>query len=51
VGVRGNLVKGHGRSDLPAMVGAIEYGIDIARANLYSAIETRLCNEALESGD
>ena len=47
VGVRGNLVKGHGRSDLPAMVGAIEYGIDIARANLYSAIETRLCNEAL----
>lgn len=51
VGVRGNLVKGHGRSDLPAMVGAIEYGIDIARANLYSAIEMRLCNEALESGD
>ncbi|MCW8355038.1 fatty acid synthesis protein [Marinomonas pontica] len=47
VGVRGNLVKGHGRSDLPAMVGAIEYGIDIARADLYSAIEARLCNEAV----
>jgi len=47
VGVRGNLVKGHGCSDLPAMIGAIEYGVDIARADLYSAIEARLCNEAL----
>jgi phosphate acyltransferase len=48
VGVRGNLVKGHGRSDLPAMIGAIEYGIDVARADLYSAIEARLCNEEVE---
>ncbi|MCB5161850.1 fatty acid synthesis protein [Marinomonas algarum] len=45
VGVRGNLVKGHGCSDFPAMVGAIEYGIDIARADLCSAIEARLCNK------
>lgn len=44
VGVRGNLVKGHGCSDLSAMIGAIEYGIDIARADLYSAIEARLCS-------
>ncbi|RBP84621.1 fatty acid synthesis protein [Marinomonas rhizomae] len=44
VGVRGNLVKGHGRSDLSAMIGAIEYGVDIARADLYSAIEARLCS-------
>ncbi|NVK74218.1 fatty acid synthesis protein [Marinomonas sp. CT5] len=48
VGVCGNLVKGHGRSDLPAMVGAIEYGIDIARADLCSAIKTRLCNEEIK---
>lgn len=48
VGVRGNLVKGHGRSDLPAMVGAIEYGIDIARADLFSAMEARLCSEEVK---
>lgn len=48
VGVRGNLVKGHGRSDLQAMIGAIEYGIDIARADLCSAIEARLCNEEVK---
>ncbi|PYF84749.1 MULTISPECIES: fatty acid synthesis protein [Marinomonas] len=48
IGVRGNLVKGHGRSDLPAMIGAIEYGIDIARADLCSAIEARLCNEEVK---
>ena len=48
VGVRGNLVKGHGRSDLSAMIGAIEYGIDIARADLYSAIEARLCSEEVK---
>ncbi|MGJ8648234.1 MAG: fatty acid synthesis protein [Marinomonas colpomeniae] len=47
VGVRGNLVKGHGCSDLTAMIGAIEYGIDIARADLYSAMKARLCNEIL----
>lgn len=51
VGVRGNLVKGHGCSDVSAMIGAIEYGIDIARADLCSAVEARLCNEVLESGD
>lgn len=45
VGVRGNLVKGHGCSDLSAMIGAIEYGIDIARADLYAAVEARLCNK------
>ncbi|MEP0072451.1 MAG: fatty acid synthesis protein [Marinomonas sp.] len=45
-GVRGNLVKGHGCSDVPAMIGAIEYGIDIARADLYSAMEARLCDKA-----
>ncbi len=45
VGVRGNLVKGHGCSDLPAMVGAIEYGIDIARADLNAAMKARLCEE------
>lgn len=42
VGVRGNLVKGHGCSDLPAMIGAIEYGVDIARADLCSAIAARI---------
>ncbi|KZN12392.1 fatty acid synthesis protein [Marinomonas sp. TW1] len=47
VGVRGNLVKGHGRSDLPAMIGAIEYGMDIARANLSKAIESRLSKEEI----
>ncbi|MBJ7539464.1 fatty acid synthesis protein [Marinomonas transparens] len=47
VGVRGNLVKGHGCSDLSAMIGAIEYGVDIARADLFSAVEARLCNKAL----
>lgn len=48
VGVRGNLVKGHGCSDVPAMVGAIEYGIDIARAGLCTAMEARLCNEEIK---
>jgi len=48
VGVRGNLVKGHGCSDLPAMVGAIEYGIDIARADLHAAMKARLCDEELK---
>lgn len=42
VGVRGNLVKGHGGSDVPAMVGAIQYGIDIARFKLSESIEARL---------
>lgn len=45
-GVRGNLVKGHGCSDVSAMIGAIEYGIDIARADLYSAMAARLCDKA-----
>lgn len=48
VGVRGNLVKGHGCSDFLAMTGAIEYGIEIARADLHSAIEARLCNEEVK---
>ncbi|MCV2402717.1 fatty acid synthesis protein [Marinomonas sp. C2222] len=48
VGVRGNLVKGHGCSDVPATVGAIEYGIDIARADLCTAMQTRLCNEEIK---
>ncbi len=47
VGVGGNLVKGHGSSDRAAIVGAIEYGIDIARADLCSAIDARLCNEEM----
>ena len=47
VGVGGNLVKGHGSSDRSAIVGAIEYGIDIARADLCSAINARLCNEEM----
>lgn len=42
VGVRGNVVKGHGGSDSTAMEGAIEYGIEIARAQLSSRIERRL---------
>jgi len=45
VGVNGNLVKGHGGSDLAAMIGAIEYGIDIAQVNLAEAIAARLDNE------
>ncbi|SBS34297.1 Phosphate acyltransferase [Marinomonas spartinae] len=45
VGVNGNLVKGHGGSDLAAMIGAIEYGIDIAQADLAKAITARLDNE------
>lgn len=45
VGVNGNLVKGHGGSDLAAMIGAIEYGIDIARVDLAKAISARLNNE------
>ncbi|MGO3345436.1 MAG: fatty acid synthesis protein [Marinomonas sp.] len=48
VGVGGNLVKGHGRSDLQAMIGAIEYGIDIARVNLCETIRKRLNNEELK---
>ena len=45
VGVKGNLVKGHGRSDLKAMIGAIEYGVDIARTNLYERIEHKLTEQ------
>ncbi|BFM48155.1 fatty acid synthesis protein [Marinomonas sp. THO17] len=48
VGVRGNLVKGHGRSDVPAMIGAIEYGMDVARANLSQVIEARICKEEIK---
>ncbi|MEL0638387.1 MULTISPECIES: fatty acid synthesis protein [Marinomonas] len=48
VGVGGNLVKGHGGSDLQAMIGAIEYGIDIARANLCETICKRLNNEEMK---
>ncbi|MCO4785769.1 MAG: fatty acid synthesis protein [Marinomonas atlantica] len=47
VGIKGNLVKGHGRSDLDAMVGAIEYGIDIARTNLYKKIEAKLTQQGV----
>lgn len=47
VGIKGNLVKGHGRSDLGAMVGAIEYGIDIARTNLYKKIEAKLTQQGV----
>lgn len=47
VGVKGNLVKGHGRSDLKAMVGAIEYGVDIARTNLYERIEQKLTQQGV----
>ena len=42
VGVRGNLVKGHGGSDVAAMVGAITYGIDIARVKLSEQVHARL---------
>jgi len=45
VGVRGNLVKGHGGSDIVAMEGAIEYGVGIARAKLSKKIERRLTQE------
>lgn len=48
LGVSGNLVKGHGRSDLQAMVGAIEYGIDIARVDLSTEVCKRLDNEELK---
>lgn len=48
VGVGGNLVKGHGSSDTSAMIGAIEYGIDVARADLCSCIKARLCNGEIE---
>ena len=47
VGVKGNLVKGHGRSDEKAMVGAIEYGIDIARTNLSKKIEQKLIQQGV----
>lgn len=42
IGVRGNLVKGHGSSDGKAMAGAIEYGIKIAQTQLSNKIEERL---------
>lgn len=48
VGVRGNLVKSHGDSDVPAMMGAVEYGIDIARTQLAKKIETRLTTEEIK---
>ncbi|KJZ07884.1 fatty acid synthesis protein [Marinomonas sp. S3726] len=48
VGVRGNLVKSHGDSDVPAMIGAVEYGIDIARTQLSKKIEARLTREEIE---
>ncbi|TDO96879.1 fatty acid synthesis protein [Marinomonas balearica] len=45
IGVRGNLVKGHGRSDFRAAMGAIEYGIEMARADLWCAIDKKLEKE------
>jgi len=48
VGVRGNLVKSHGNSDVPAMMGAVEYGIDIARTQLSKKIEVRLMREEIK---
>ncbi|RDL45906.1 fatty acid synthesis protein [Marinomonas piezotolerans] len=47
VGIKGNLVKGHGRSDLPAMIGAIEYGVDVARTNLHRKIEEKLLQQGV----
>jgi glycerol-3-phosphate acyltransferase PlsX len=48
VGVRGNLVKSHGDSDVPAMMGAVEYGIEIAQAQLAKKIEMRLTTEEIK---
>ena len=48
VGVRGNLVKSHGDSDVPAMMGAVEYGIDIARTQLSKNFEARLTREEIK---
>ena len=48
VGVRGNLVKSHGNSDVPAMMGAVEYGIEIARTQLAQKIEARLTTEEIK---
>ncbi|WCN09227.1 fatty acid synthesis protein [Marinomonas mediterranea] len=45
IGVRGNLVKGHGRSDFRAAIGAIEHGIEMARADLWCAIDKKLEKE------
>ncbi|TBR45062.1 fatty acid synthesis protein [Marinomonas agarivorans] len=42
VGVRGNLVKGHGESDVKAMIGAVEYAVKIAQAQLSEKIAQRL---------
>ena len=48
IGVRGNLVKSHGDSDVPAMMGAVEYGIDMARIQLSKKIEARLTREEIK---
>lgn len=48
IGVRGNLVKGHGGSDIEAMTGAIEYGVRIAQAQLSQRIAQRLTLERKE---
>ncbi|TPE55507.1 fatty acid synthesis protein [Maribrevibacterium harenarium] len=47
VGVRGNLVKGHGRSDVNAMVGALEYAIEVAQFNLAVEIEKKLHTQGI----
>lgn len=48
VGVRGNLVKGHGGSDVDALTGAIEYAVDVAKINLCERITAKILKEVIE---
>ncbi|MCZ2720236.1 fatty acid synthesis protein [Marinomonas sp. 15G1-11] len=47
VGVAGNVVKGHGGSDVTALTGAIEYGIDMAKNNLHEKISAKIKKEVV----
>jgi len=47
IGVNGNVVKGHGGSDEVALIGAIEYGIDVAENNLCEKISAKIKKEVV----
>ncbi|MFT2111307.1 fatty acid synthesis protein [Marinomonas sp. 2405UD68-3] len=47
IGVNGNVVKGHGGSDEVALIGAIEYGIDVAKNNLCEKIAAKIKKEVV----